>query len=116
MNGVVFKHGVRRSSRSLSPLLGGGYLQSRAADRGWLCDLDLGEGITAYLRNQQVPKTTQFHDWLIESEPVKRSGAVSLRHLTSGYAASVSRQMFGILIAASALRPAGHLHGVVLRD
>ena len=62
MSGVVFKHGVRRSSRSVSPLLGGGYLQSRTADRGWLCDLDMGEGVTTYLRNQQVPKTTQFHD------------------------------------------------------
>ena len=88
---------------------GGGYLQSRTADRGWLCDLDLGEGIRTYLRNQQVPKTTQFRDWLIESELVKRSvRAVSLRHSTSGYVAAVSRQhMFGVLIAASALRAAG---------
>jgi hypothetical protein len=58
MSGVVFKHGVRRSSRSLSPLHGGGYLQSRTADRGWVCYLDLGEGIASYLRNQQVPKMT----------------------------------------------------------
>jgi hypothetical protein len=51
---------VRRSSRSLSPLYGGGYLQSRTADRGCLCDLDLGEGLTTYLRNQQVPKRHNF--------------------------------------------------------
>jgi hypothetical protein len=60
MSGVVFKDGVHRSSRSLSPLHGGGYLQSRTADRGWLCDLDLGEGITTYLGSQQVPKSHNF--------------------------------------------------------
>ena len=35
---------------------------------------------------------------------------------SSDYAAAVSRQMLGVLIAASALRAAGHLHGVVWRD